>query len=44
MTVAAVLTGLLFLAAGAFSILSLLWGDLLESDEAVRTPEASRAG
>lgn len=40
--VAAALAGLLFLVVGVFSVLSLLWGDLLESDETVAEPEVSR--
>lgn len=34
MTAVAVLAGLVLVGVGAFSILSLLWGDLLETDEA----------
>jgi hypothetical protein len=42
LAVAAVMAGLVFLVVGVFSLLSLLWGDLLESDEA-RPTEMSRA-
>lgn len=33
LTGAAVVAGLVFVVVGVFSLLSLLWGDLLESDE-----------
>lgn len=42
LTAVAVLAGLLFVVAGAFSVLSLLWGDLLEGDEAA--PDICEAG
>ncbi|MGA7270354.1 MAG: hypothetical protein WB239_04710 [Acidimicrobiia bacterium] len=35
MAAAGVLAGIVLLAAGLFSLLSLLWDDLLESDESV---------
>jgi drug/metabolite transporter superfamily protein YnfA len=34
--VGAVLAGLVLVSAGVFSLVSLLWDDLLESDEPVR--------
>lgn len=42
LTVAAVVAGLVFLVVGGFSILSLLWGDLLENDEGAAPHEVSR--
>lgn len=44
LTVAAVLAGLVFVVVGVFSLLSLLWGDLLETDEQGRAADASRPG
>ena len=41
LAVAAVMAGLVFVGVGVFSLLSLLWGDLLESEEAPPT-EISR--
>lgn len=42
MFVAAALAGVLLVVVGAFSLLSLLWGDLLEVDEP--TSEICEAG
>lgn len=43
-TVAAVVTALIFLMVGGFSVLSLLWGDdLLERDEDDPPSRTSRA-
>lgn len=44
LTVSAIIAGVAFVLAGAFSVAALLWGDLLESDSSPSPDDLSEAG